>query len=147
MRLIDPNDNERLSHLVAGGAISREVLEKAVGDRAVLLVEALVEHAQHFASDPWIDYGIRRGLGRLNHTKVSPAFIRELALSADDIERLLQAWTFPFGRNAYGQMLVAAMPIENDLKTIQKITGDNPLKFIATLAEFSALRGSYSSER
>lgn len=147
MRLIDPQDNERLSALVAGGAISRETLEKTVGDRAVLLIEALVDNAQHFPSDPWLEYGIRRGLGRLHNTKASPAFIRDLALTADDIERLLHAWTFPFGRNAYGQMMVATMPIENDLKTIQKITGDNPLKFIATLAEFSALRGTYSSER
>lgn len=129
--------------MVSGGALSRDVLEKAVGDHAVGLADALVAHGSKINPVPWIEFGVRGGLTRLSNTKVTAAFIRELKLTDDSVNLLLSSWVFPFAKNAYGQMLVAMMPEVPVAASALALCGPNPIRCVATLPEFGDLRAAY----
>ena len=129
--------------MVVGGAISRDVLEKAVGDNAVALAEALVTHGAKLPAGPWLEFGIRSGLARLNHTKVTPAFIRDLKLPEKVVTALVASWTFPFAKNAYGQILVAVIPEVPTDESVLAHLGTNSIRCVATLPELAELKTAY----
>lgn len=144
MRFIDPSEEELLNRLVTEGAVNRDVLGKAVGDRTVSLIEALAEHADQFPSPNWVAWGIRQGHARVNHTKVTPVFIRELKLSEDDAKLLAEAWFFPFARNDRKQMLVACVPGCRLPVNASKVVGENPVLCIPTLLELRELHAEFA---
>jgi hypothetical protein len=143
MRFFDPDDNGRLNRMVSGGALSRDTLEKAVGDHGVSLADALVAHGAKLPAGPWIEFGIRSGLARLNHTAATPAFVRDLNFADEVIEALVAKLIFPFARNAYGQLLVAVIPELPAEPAIMAQMGANPVRCVATLPEMADLRDTY----
>src|ERR1017187_9455643 len=145
MRFIDGNDNTRLTRLAAEGVISRDHLEKAVGDHSVILIDVLVEHGGQFPTAPWIAWGIRQGLARMNRTKVTAAFVRERQLSEEGIKALLGAWVFPFAKNLYGQLMVACSPGWPKPEKALPYLGANPVFCVATLSELAELHAAYAA--
>ena len=143
MRLYLKEDPARLSDMVNERALSRDTLEKAVGDKNVALADALLEHAEEFDEAAWLSYGLRKGLARLNHSKATAAFIRDLRLNADQLTLLAENVILPFARNCHGQLLVAMLPGWPVPPAVKAIIGEMPILCVTTLAEARDLRLAY----
>lgn len=144
MRFIIPADEERLNTLVVEGVFSREALEKAVGDKSVVLIEAMVAHHQVIPIATWITWGLQQGLARLNRTKVTLAFIRDCKFSEAERSLLFDGWVFPFAKNAHNQLLVASAPGWPVDTRAHALFGENPIFCVATLPELEELRATYA---
>lgn len=143
MRFLNPDDDKRLNRMVTEGAIVRETLEKAVGDRTVSLIDALIEYRDRMPAAPWIAWGVRQGFTRVNGVRVTKAFVRDLGMDSAGLNALAKAWLLPFAKNAYGQLLVAAVPGYQAEGELVGRLGESPVLCVATFQELADLRDAY----
>ena len=144
MRFFNPGQEEILTALVAEGVISRDTLQKLVGDALIDLFEALCQHSKSFPEAPWLEWCIRNKLARVNHVKASTHVISTLKLNAEKRTACKEAWAFPFAKNLFGQYLVAVLPNNPPPAKLLACFGENPVFCAATFAEFAALRDDFS---
>ncbi len=144
MRFFDARDDGRLGQLVAHGAIQREALESAVGERSVSLLEVLLEYHALFPVGAWLASGVRQGLARIAGSPTTLGFLREGNFSEAQRERLLGDCFLPFARNAFDQTLVATVPGWTVSASTRQLAAPATIDCILTLGELRALRAQYT---
>jgi hypothetical protein len=144
MRFLEKTDEARFNLMVTEGVLGRDVIETAVGDQSVFLLDVLVSNADKVALMQWISWGVRQGLARLNRTKVTAAFVREFKLAHALGIQMHKAWFYPFARNQFGQTIVACPPGWPIPEWTSAAFGAEAVYCVATPEELRELRAAWA---